>query len=53
MKATDEQYMDLHLVWRSEIQPTEDIQIDEAVFEEIYKEQEENNVSSKDRTRWL
>lgn len=40
---TDRAYMDLHVLWRSEIRPTEDIEIDESVFEEIYKMQEEQD----------
>lgn len=44
----DREYLDLHLVWRSEIMPTEDIEIDETVFEEIYKMQEETNVQDND-----
>ena len=41
MRATDKEYMELHLLWRSEIDATEPIEIDEEVFEEIYKMQEE------------
>ena len=46
MRATDKDYMELHLLWRSEIGPTETIEIDEAVFEEIYKMQEEKECIS-------
>ena len=44
----DREYLDLHLVWRSEIMPMEDVEIDETVFEEIYKMQEETNVQGND-----
>lgn len=40
MNANDPRYLELHTVWRSEIMPTEDVQIDETVFEEIYRLQE-------------
>ena len=56
MKATDKEYMELHLVWRSEIEGKPDREeIDESVFEDIIRlqEGEENGVSGKDRTRWL
>lgn len=46
MRVTDREYMELHLLWRSEIAPTEDIEIDETVFEEIYKMQEEKECTS-------
>ena len=41
MNTQEKEYMKLHLLWRSEIKPTEDIQIDESVFEEIYQMQQE------------
>lgn len=56
MKATDKEYMDLHLVWRSEIEGKPDREeIDESVFEDIIRlqEGEPENVPNKDRTRWL
>lgn len=34
------EYLKLHLLWRSEIRPPEEAQIDESVFEEIYRMQE-------------
>lgn len=34
-------YMRLHLEWREEIRPPDDAEIDESVFEEIYKEEME------------
>ena len=46
MNTQEKEYMELHLLWRSEIAPTEDIEIDEAVFEEIYKMQEEKECTS-------
>lgn len=39
----DKEYLKLHLLWRSEIRPPEGTQIDESVFEEIYRMQEGNN----------
>lgn len=39
----NEEYMALHLEWRSEITGGEEIVIDESVFEEIYKLQEGND----------
>lgn len=42
MKATDKEYMDMIVLWRSEIRPKE-VEIDETVFEEIYKLQEEQD----------
>ena len=41
MTAKEKAFLDLHLVYRDEIRPTEDVTIDETVFEEIYKLQEE------------
>lgn len=41
MNTQEKDYMKMHLLWRSEINSTDDIQIDETVFEEIYKLQEE------------
>lgn len=46
MNTQEKEYMELHLLWRSEIAPTEDIEIDEAVFEEIYKTQEEKECTT-------
>ena len=46
MRVTDSEYMELHLLWRSEIAPTEDIEIDEAVFAEIIALQEEKECTS-------
>ena len=46
MRTTDEEYMSLHLLWRSEIDSTEPIEIDEDVFEEIYKMQKEQECIS-------
>ena len=56
MKATDKEYMDLHVLWRSEIEGKPDREeIDESVFEDIIRlqEREERNVPSKDRAFWL
>lgn len=39
----DKEYLKLHLLWRSEIRPPEGAQIDESVFEEIYRMQEAND----------
>lgn len=36
-------YMKLHLEWREEIRPPDDAEIDEKVFDEIYKMQEEED----------
>lgn len=36
-------YMKLHLEWREEIRPPDDAEIDESVFDEIYKMQEEQD----------
>lgn len=36
----DKEYLKLHLLWRSEIRPSEGAQIDESVFDEIYRMQE-------------
>lgn len=56
MTTTDKEYMDLHLLWRSEIEgkPVKE-EIDESVFEDIIRlqEGEDGNVPSKNRTRWL
>ena len=41
MNTQEKEYMELHLLWRSEIAPTEDIEIDESVFAEIIALQEE------------
>ena len=46
MNTQDKEYMELHLLWRSEIAPTEDIEIDEAVFAEIIALQEEKECTS-------
>lgn len=43
MTDKDKAFLDLHLVYRDEIRPTEDVTIDETVFEEIYRLQEEEN----------
>ena len=43
MNTQEKEYMDLHLVWRSDIDPIKDIVIDESVFEEIYRLQEEQD----------
>lgn len=51
MTTTDKEYMDLHLLWRSEIRPQKGAEIDEEVFEEIYKMQEAKNVQSNDSRR--
>ena len=51
MKTTNKEYLDLHLIWRSEIGPKEDIEIDETVFADIYKMQEDENVQSNDSRR--
>lgn len=56
MRATDKEYMELHLVWRSEIKgKTIQEEIDESVFESIIRlqEGETENVQNKDRARWL
>lgn len=52
----NDEYLRLHLEWREQINPTEDIQIDESVFEEIYKLQEEQDdkeriCKDQDKTR--
>ena len=49
MTAKEKAFLDLHLVYRDEIRPTEDVTIDETVFEEIYRLQEEEHerVSSR------
>lgn len=41
MDRTEIEYLHLHVMWRSEIKPPEGAEIDETVFEEIYKMQEE------------
>lgn len=43
MTGREKAFLDLHLVYRDEIRPTEDVTIDETVFEEIYKIQEEED----------
>ena len=56
MKATDKEYMDMIVLWRSEIEGKPDREeIDESVFESIIRlqESEERNVPSKDRALWL
>lgn len=40
MTEREKAFLDLHLVYRDEIRPTEDVTIDESVFEEIYRLQE-------------
>lgn len=56
MKATDKEYLELHLVWRANIEgkPVRE-EINESVFEDIIRLQEGDpeNVPNKDRTRWL
>lgn len=52
MEITNKEYLKLHLLWRSEIKPKEG-EIDETVFEEIYRMQEEQNdkeIQATDRT---
>ena len=43
MSTQDQEYMEMHLEWRADITGNEEIVIDESVFEEIYKLQEEQN----------
>ena len=40
MNTHDKEYMSMHVLWRSEIKPPEGAEIDETVFEEIYRMQE-------------
>lgn len=43
MNTQDKEYMNMHVLWRSEIKPPEGAEIDETVFEEIYRIQEEED----------
>ena len=43
MSTQDQEYMKMHLEWRADITGNGEIVIDESVFEEIYKLQEEQN----------
>ena len=56
MTTTDKEYMDLHLLWRSEIEgkPVKE-EIDESVFEDIIRLQEgaTDEVQNPDRAFWL
>lgn len=52
MDRTEIEYLHLHVMWRSEIKPPEDAEIDESVFEEIYRMQEGQNVCIKDEN-WI
>ena len=51
MSTQDQEYMKMHLEWRADITGNEEIVIDESVFEEIYKLQEEEYVPGNYRDR--
>lgn len=43
MSTQDQEYMKMHLEWSADITGNEEIVIDESVFEEIYRMQEEQD----------